>query len=89
VTYQEQLERWAAGESIHAEQCVPDFSCCKPELQAPELVRREFLMSDEERRFGFLGHFLGAAMTLWQSEQQKRLNVHIAPPGGNKETSNG
>lgn len=43
ISFAEQLKRWADGESIHAGQCCPDFSCCKPELQAPEAERKLFV----------------------------------------------
>jgi hypothetical protein len=43
-----QLEAWVAGESLHSHGprqetlCCPDFSCCRPELLAPEDERRAF-----------------------------------------------
>ena len=41
--YQEQLDSWVEGKSIHLpEQCCPDFSCCRPELLAPKEVREVF-----------------------------------------------
>jgi hypothetical protein len=69
ITYQEQLDRWAAGESVHREGgCCPDFSCCKPELGAAPEVRQAFVCGSEDVRMGFLGTFLQAAVDLAASE---------------------
>ena len=40
MTYDEQIEKWVNGESVHGEQCCPDFSCCRPELKWSEDQRR-------------------------------------------------
>ena len=45
MTYEEQLEKWLEGESIHDEEtntCCPDFSCCDPELQTHKEKRELF-----------------------------------------------
>lgn len=41
----ERLKKWVEGECIHVdgEDCLPDFSCCKPELLAPKEERELFL----------------------------------------------
>lgn len=71
MTYEEQLSEWAAGRPIHGNCCVPDFSCCKPELLQPEEVRRAFVACGEEERVKFLFAFLGAAFD----------KIHIAGRG--------
>ena len=45
MTSKEQLDEWVKGNSIHnkeRDECCPDFSCCTPELLAPEEKRKEF-----------------------------------------------
>lgn len=65
ITYQEQLDRWVAGDSVHRDGgCCPDFSCCKPELASDPEVRATFAASSEADRFAFLGLFLHAAIAL-------------------------
>lgn len=51
----EQLTRWLQGESVHVEigkqsYCVPDFSCCYPELAAEQKTREEFVMNPQVRK---------------------------------------
>jgi hypothetical protein len=64
-SHEEQLDRWVAGESLHSdhrglgEECCPDFSCCKPQLQQPYEVRRAFHAATEQQRMKFLMAFLG------------------------------
>ena len=79
MTHDEQLELWAAGQSVHAEQCCPDFSCCKAELAQPIEIRRAFVAASGSERMTFLGAFLGAAMSLAAGEDVPK--VHIAGPG--------
>lgn len=72
MTFDEQLERWIAGESVHndsRDECCPDFSCCKPELLAPMEVRKTFKDANEEDRMQMLMMFLGGA---FEGE-----NIHI------------
>lgn len=41
----EQLKLWMEGTSLHndeTDECCPDFSCCAPELQAPDEERTAF-----------------------------------------------
>lgn len=73
ISYEEQLRRWAAGESIHAEQCCPDFSCCEPELKAPDAERLLFLNRPELRERLCMG-YLGRAMALLGKDK----DVYIA-----------
>ena len=73
MTNAEQLAKWAAGESIHGDQCCPDFSCCEPELKAPDAERRLFMERPELREqlcIGYLGRALAAL--------GKDKEVHIA-----------
>lgn len=71
MTYEEQLVRWVQGDSIcpnDHDECCPDFSCCNPELKAPDAVRQTFY--DEWKAgntavidrmlMGFLGAFIAA-----------------------------
>ncbi len=65
MTSSEQLQLWLDGESVHNKErgeCTPDFSCCRPELLAPQDVRQAFIDADEDRRELFLLGFLGAAL---------------------------
>lgn len=61
VTYDEQLTLWVAGESVHGDQCVPDFSCCEPDLKADAIVRKAFQEGSVHERITLLGTFLSAA----------------------------
>ena len=61
---EEQLAAWVKGNPTHntiRDECCPDFSCCNPELLAPEEVRREFVEAGETKRHEMLMGFLGAA----------------------------
>lgn len=45
MTLLEQLELWVKGESIHnteRDECCPDFSCCRPAVQASPEDREAF-----------------------------------------------
>ena len=42
MTYEEQLSAWVEGKPIHADQCTPDFSCCRPDLLWPKEKREQF-----------------------------------------------
>lgn len=78
MTYDEQLQKWLAGQSVHMGerpdgQCCPDFSCCQPQLLAPEAERRVFVERPEVRDQLCMG-FLGRAL----AEMGKADEVHIA-----------
>lgn len=82
ITYEEQLKRWVAGESVHRDDddeipflCTPDFSCCKPELAADLETRKAFVAGGDEERARLCGSFLHAAMGLMAKEKDVR-----APP---------
>ncbi|MFQ6609148.1 MAG: hypothetical protein ACE5EE_11575, partial [Fidelibacterota bacterium] len=65
ISYEEQLDRWVEGESIHksdTDECCPDFSCCRPELLTDKKTRELFRDSKEDVRLGLLGGFLGEAL---------------------------
>ena len=65
MTYQEQLDLWVAGTPAHSTHCCPDFSCCRPELLAPESVRKIFAAAhkagNETVTTRMLMEFLGKA----------------------------
>jgi len=59
-----QLSCWVDGVPLHnlkADECCPDFSCCRPELLAEKQVRDAFFRGDSSTRTQMLGMFLGAA----------------------------
>ena len=63
----DQLKRWAAGESIHRGsrtegECCPDFSCCNDKMNTPKEEREAFLRADEAARMAMLMTFLGRAL---------------------------
>lgn len=70
MRWQEQLDRWVEGESLHNHdapvtggECCPDFSCCIPELQALRSTREEFRRARQEgdaaKENELLSQFLG------------------------------
>jgi hypothetical protein len=66
MTCDEQLERWVRGESIHnptRDECCPDFSCCRPELQADQNTREAFKRANQAGRNAMLGMFLGGLLS--------------------------
>lgn len=71
INSDDQLKLWIDGESVHRlttiagrkiEECVPDFSCCKPKLLVDVEVRRAFTAAPDLDRTKFLGMFLGALL---------------------------
>ena len=78
MTHLEQLEAWQRGVAIHqvsnGGQCCPDFSCCRPELLAPQDVRDVFVeaykQGHEDVTTRFLMTFLGNAFA--------ESNIYIA-----------
>ena len=78
---QRQLAAWVNGNPEHNntdEECCPDFSCCKPELLAPEHERQAFAAASEETRMQMLGGFLGRAMASHK--------IHIAGQANDSDT---
>jgi hypothetical protein len=63
----EQLLHWLKGESVHGNECCPDFSCCQPHLQAPETERIAFYEAykngDDKTVNSMLFEFLGRAFS--------------------------
>ena len=59
-------------------ECCPDFSCCQPQLFAPEEVRvmfrNAYLKGDEDAVMRMLGEFLSKALAKLVPEK----NVYIA-----------
>lgn len=82
MSYDEQVERWVNGESVHksdTDECCPDFSCCQPQLLAEKKIRVLFQGSDKEVRNGLLMGFLGACiLSVLEGESEK---VYIAGRG--------
>ena len=53
MTFLEQLDSWQQGKPIHndeADECCPDFSCCRPELLAPPDIRDMFVAAYQSGR---------------------------------------
>lgn len=73
MTHEEQIAKWADGESIHDGACTPDFSCCKPELAVDMAIRRKFQQASKGERVQMLGMFLGAAIQLASAESGKKV----------------
>jgi hypothetical protein len=76
-----QLRNWVNGKSEHDyinNQCVPDFSCCSPELQQPKKTREAaanaFLTGDYETFNNFLMFFLGKFL-----EKESSKKYYIGP----------
>lgn len=85
MTDDEQVKLWVEGKSVHGsgeyKECCPDFSCCRPELQAPKEDREKYAAAhfggDEEARMGMLMDFFGRFIDNEYGEK-----VHVA---GSKE----
>lgn len=78
MTNREQLEQWVAGNPQHnhvLDECCPDFSCCRPELLAPEHERRAFQKANAVARAGMLGPFIERAVAL-------RVKIYVAGDHG-------
>ena len=67
---EKQLKLWVKGELIHndeRDECCPDFSCCQPQLLAPEHERKIFLEAyqkdDEKILMSMSIEFLGRAFS--------------------------
>lgn len=67
MTYNEQLEEWIKGNSVHLEQCVPDFSCCCKEIvtsvEDKKLFYEAHQIKNQDVIDMFLIRFLGGAMS--------------------------
>lgn len=69
---EEQVKLWVEGKSVHQEECVPDFSCCKPELLQPEEIRIAYARANEKERAKFLDTFVDAAINWSIDDMDKR-----------------
>ena len=84
MTHDEQVKLWVEGKSIHGageyDECCPDFSCCRPELQASREDRERFAKAsfagDEKTTMGMLMDFLARSMTVEFGDK-----VHVAGKG--------
>ena len=85
MTPEEQMMKWLEGNSIHdmeRDECCPDFSCCKPELQADEATRRQFV-ERPELRVQMLGFFLTAMLANASKDGGKKVYVVTPNEEGN------
>jgi len=60
-TVNQQIKKWVEGESIHnpvTDECTPDYSCCKPNLQAEKSVRMRYAKAWEEKDNGTVDKML-------------------------------
>ena len=67
-----QLSLWQEGKPIHDTErnaCCPDFSCCIPELLAPQEVRDKFVNGDDGER----GRLLHAFLILMLMHNERKL----------------
>jgi hypothetical protein len=81
MTPDEQLQSWLQGQPMHnptRDECCPDFSCCHPELLAPEHVRKAFVDAHargcEATKVNMLYMFLGRAL----QQRAPDAKVHLA-----------
>jgi len=78
-----QLDQWHKGTSIHNNvdnECCPDFSCCHPELLAPENERDQFVRMTKAGHsvMHLLGNFLGKSIDLYYEKKgKKKPNIDI------------
>jgi hypothetical protein len=84
ITAEEQLSEWIRGNSLHRRiqskyvrggECVPDFSCCVPELLAEECERRAYAAGSRAQQMSFLGVFLHRAIERHARLEGKRVPV--------------
>ena len=69
------LQRWADGDPVHNHEdgaCVPDFSCCIPELAAPKDERDAFMRLDLDARLDML-HTWIAKKTLFEGGEVQSM----------------
>ena len=69
----EQLAEWVKGNSLHGEQCCPDFSCCQDHYKAPRNVREKFAAANEEDRMKFLSMFLAKAFAAYSTDAELHI----------------
>jgi hypothetical protein len=79
-----QLTEWVKGNPFHNDvddECCPDFSCCRPELLAPEYERQAFANASEEKQMSFLMGYLGRAISTYEPSKK----VHIVGDTGEEQ----
>lgn len=57
------------------DECVPDFSCCRPNLRVDRETREAFAAASERERHKFLGTFLRAMLTAVHLEEKVTIVV--------------
>lgn len=70
ISHETQLKEWLGGHSLHRKlpppvlggECVPDFSCCMPDLLASLEERKAYMAGTQAVRNKWLGVFLGRAI---------------------------
>ena len=88
MTRKEQLDLWVNGDSRHnngADECCPDFSCCKPNLLVDVETRKQFrdafVAGRDDVVEGMLMGFLSKAMSSYLAEKEAEgetpLKVHV------------
>lgn len=80
MTPTEQILEWQKGNSIHnteRDECCPDFSCCRPELLADQMIRNKFVvasLSDDTATVNsMLFDFLGKAISTYEPKKKVYL----------------
>lgn len=80
MTYEEQLELWVYGKSVHNSDldiCCPDFSCCNKNVNTPIEERKAYFkaykIGDEKTISTFLMGYLGQALATLEPD----LKVHL------------
>jgi hypothetical protein len=79
ATYDDQLATWFAGHPEHhgehgsaRSRCVPDFSCCRPEMLSPPEERLRFIEGSKEDRLDmdevFMRRLMASVIPLLGSE---------------------
>jgi hypothetical protein len=81
VTLGDQFAAWLRGESFHLSVddsgfCVPDHSCCIPELGVPIEVRVAFAQASREGKDAFTRGFYAAFLNAYEA----RGGSVIGPP---------
>lgn len=75
-----QLEEWVKGNSIHNdvdEQCCPDFSCCRKNVNTPVEKRQEYLKIYNEQGPDGCVEMLGGFLSNMLLTSGKEMNVEI------------
>jgi len=68
----EQLRRWLAGDSQHDDrnECVPDYSCCHPELATSHEARQAYMEAHNREDHVALNHLTYAFLA-------RKLSLHV------------